>query len=427
MDYLPPARRHAMALIAVALAASSVGLLLAGVRPAALLWLTPVAGGCALAIQHLLASARAEQQKQRDQEAQALAQSAKTRDVQRFDIIDALPDPILVLSADLRIQALNTAASSQFGGNGQGTPLSVYLRHPAVIEAAQEAVQSGKPAEREAVLRAASDRAYRVRCGQLPGSAELVMTLQDVTQARLTERMRVDFVANASHELRTPLSTLVGFIETLRGKAMDDLTRRDRFLEIMESEANRMTRLIDDLLSLSRIELDKHVGPDLPVDLLPLIKDVGRTLAIRLESGGRQIIVDAPEQLPPVTAERDQILQVLHNLVSNALKYGKPDTPIALKATVESSADGAQVCISVTDQGDGIAPEHLPRLTERFYRVDTARSRSMGGTGLGLAIVKHIVERHRGNLKITSTLGVGTTVSVRLPVAQGSVGKALSQ
>ncbi|MBC7520872.1 MAG: ATP-binding protein [Sandarakinorhabdus sp.] len=247
----------------------------------------------------------------------------------------------------------------------------------------------------------------------------MLVILDDITQTRLTERMRVDFVANASHELRTPLATLSGFIETLKGPAAEDEPARRRFLDIMEREAARMSRLIDDLLSLSRIELDKHVRPVMRLQLEGIVTEVGKTLAMRLEADDRHLIVDEVLPLPPVIGDRDQILQVLHNLVSNALKYGHTGTPITVRAVAEAETTGtpAVVRISVTDMGDGIAPEHLPRLTERFYRIDSARSRKMGGTGLGLAIVKHIVERHRGRLEISSHTGEGTCVSITIPQA----------
>ena len=259
----------------------------------------------------------------------------------------------------------------------------------------------------------AAEGAYRVRAVSA-GSGRILVTFLDITQARLTERMRVDFVANASHELRTPLATLVGFIETLQGPAADDAAARQRFLDIMASEAGRMARLIDDLLSLSRIELDKYVRPQTATPLAPLVADVARTLAMRLESDERQLHIDLPADLPDVIADRDQILQVLHNLISNAQKYGRTGTPITV-AVQHEPGETPRVRISVTDQGEGIPPEFLPRLTERFYRVDTSRSRSLGGTGLGLAIAKHIIERHRGVLEITSEVGQGTRVSFTLP------------
>lgn len=257
--------------------------------------------------------------------------------------------------------------------------------------------------------------AYSVRAVQV-GRARVLLSFVDITQARLTERMRVDFVANASHELRTPLATLIGFIETLQGPAADDAAARRKFLDIMASEAARMARLIDDLLSLSRIELDKYVRPQTATALAPLIADVARTLALRLESDERKLKIDLPADLPLVIADRDQVLQVLHILISNALKYGRSGTPISV--TVRPIAgEPSCVRITVSDRGDGIAPEHLPRLTERFYRIDSSRSRSLGGTGLGLSIAKHIVERHRGTLEIASDFGEGTRVSFTLPVA----------
>jgi two-component system phosphate regulon sensor histidine kinase PhoR len=235
--------------------------------------------------------------------------------------------------------------------------------------------------------------------------------------------MRVDFIANASHELRTPLATLAGFIETLQGPAAEDEPARRRFLEIMGREAARMSRLIDDLLSLSRIELDKHLRPQTALDVAPLIADVGRTLAMRLETDQRRLAITVAEGLPAVIADRDQVLQVLHNLVSNALKYGRSGTTITVDAARIDAAAGreAMVRITVGDNGEGIAPEHLPRLTERFYRIDTSRSRSMGGTGLGLAIVKHIVERHRGAFEIVSRPGEGSQVSFTLPLASTGI------
>jgi two-component system phosphate regulon sensor histidine kinase PhoR len=277
---------------------------------------------------------------------------------------------------------------------------------------------TGNTVNREISGLGSGNSAWRLRA-VASGPGRVLVIFDDITQARLTERMRVDFVANASHELRTPLATLSGFIETLAGPAAEDEPARHKFLAIMANEANRMSRLIDDLLSLSRIELDKYVRPSMPLQLTPLFGDVGKTLAMRLDQDQRQLVIEVPPDLPLVIGDRDQILQVLHNLVSNALKYGQTGTPITVSAVVEPAgpAHPAQVRIAVSDIGEGIAPEHLPRLTERFYRVDSQRSRKMGGTGLGLAIVKHIVERHRGRLDIESQLGEGSRMSFTLPLA----------
>ena len=331
--------------------------------------------------------------------------------------VEALADPALLVAGDRTIAA-NAEARRLFGARIEGGDLRMTLRHPAVLDAVAEARGGAVTVEREITGLGAGNSAYRVRAVDA-GEGRMLVVFADITQARLTERMRVDFVANASHELRTPLATLSGFIETLQGPAAEDEPARRRFLDIMAREAGRMSRLIDDLLSLSRIELDKHVRPQVVLELPGLIGDVGKTLAMRLEADERELIIHEEADLPPVIADRDQVLQVLHNLVSNALKYGRSGTPITVgAAAVAGRADqGPMVRLTVTDVSEGIAAEHLPRLTERFYRVDSVRSRKMGGTGLGLAIVKHIVERHRGKLEIDSRPGEGTSVSVTLPQA----------
>ncbi|TPE62177.1 ATPase [Sandaracinobacter neustonicus] len=330
--------------------------------------------------------------------------------------IAALADPALIVSSGWRVLAANDGALELFGGRIVGGDLRQTVRHPVVVEAVRSGLAGEAPLVRDVTTLGSQDGAFRVRVVRLDGE-RLLLNFTDVTQARLTERMRVDFVANASHELRTPLANISGFIETLLGPAAEDEPARRRFLDIMSREAGRMSRLIDDLLSLSRIELDKYVRPQTMLELPPLLVDVSKTLAMRLESDGRKLLMSVEPDLPQVVADRDQILQVLHNLISNALKYGHSGSPISVTAARDHSARGEEmVRVAVTDQGDGIAPEHLPRLTERFYRVDTGRSRSMGGTGLGLAIVKHIVERHRGRLEISSRQGEGTTVAFLLPV-----------
>ena len=338
--------------------------------------------------------------------------------------VDALGDPALIVGGDLRVIAANAAARALFGDRVVADDLRLVLRHPAVLDAVRTAASAPAPIEREVTGLGTNNGAFRVRVAPLGldgvaanAGMRLLVTFVDITQSRLTERMRVDFIANASHELRTPVTTLLGFIETLQGPAADDEPARHRFLEIMHREAARMSRLLDDLLSLSRIELDKHIRPQTALDVAPLIADVGRTLAMRLEADQRRLAITVADGLPAVVADRDQVLQVLHNLVSNALKYGRSGTAITVVADRVEVADAAMVRVTIGDRGDGIAPEHLPRLTERFYRIDTSRSRSMGGTGLGLAIVKHIVERHRGGFDIVSVPGDGSQVSFTLPLA----------
>lgn len=331
--------------------------------------------------------------------------------------IATLGDPALIVDGDVAVAA-NAEALRLFGDRINGSDLRLTVRHPVVLDALDEARVTGLIIEREITGLGAGNSAYRLRAVEA-GDGRVLLLFDDITQARLTERMRVDFVANASHELRTPLATLSGFIETLQGPAAEDEPARRRFLDIMAREAARMSRLIDDLLSLSRIELDKHVRPVTVIDLEGIIADVGKTLAMRLEADERQLVIEEALPLPRVIADRDQVLQVLHNLISNALKYGDSGTPITVTAVAEpaTAASPAVVRMTVSDVSPGIAPEHLPRLTERFYRIDSLRSRKMGGTGLGLAIVKHIIERHRGRLEIESQTGVGTRISFTLPQA----------
>ena len=325
--------------------------------------------------------------------------------------IESLRDAALVVRGPL-VESANAPARSLFGQRVVGSDLRLTVRHPVLLDALDAVLAGGPAQQREVGGLGGDNRAFRLRI--VPdGEGRSLVLLDDVTDAKATERMRVDFVANASHELRTPLATLTGFIETLQGPAAEDEPARQRFLAIMAQEADRMRRLIDDLMSLSRIELDKFVRPTQSLDLKGIVAEVGRTLAMRLEADQRRLLIEEPDTLPRVIADRDQVLQVLHNLISNALKYGRTGTPIRVILGVTDDA----VRLTVADEGEGIAPEHLPRLTERFYRVDSQRSRTLGGTGLGLAIVKHIVERHRGRLEIESKPGEGTRVSFTVPLA----------
>jgi len=232
---------------------------------------------------------------------------------------------------------------------------------------------------------------------------------------RHVEEMRADFVANASHELRTPLAALSAFIETLQGTARDDAKARERFLAIMQEQARRMARLIDDLLSLSRIEQNAHRRPDTPADLVPIVHQVVDGLETLARDRGVTVRIDAESSLP-VLGEHDELVRVFENLVENAFKYGAPGKRVEISVRRGLSSEGAaEAQIAVRDHGPGIAPEHVPRLTERFYRVDVTESRAQGGTGLGLALVKHILNRHRGRLSIESVLGRGATFTVHLP------------
>jgi two-component system phosphate regulon sensor histidine kinase PhoR len=239
--------------------------------------------------------------------------------------------------------------------------------------------------------------------------------------------MRADFIANASHELRTPLASLTGFIETLLGPARDDAVNRERFLGIMLEQAGRMARLIDDLLSLSRIELKVHVRPVASVDLGPLVGHVADVLAPLARENGSTVVTRVPDRPAQVRGDRDELIQVVANLGENGIKYGRPEGMVTITVAAEPGPDAAPGwVVTVTDDGPGIAPEHLPRLTERFYRVDADTSRRQKGTGLGLAIVKHIVNRHRGRMTIRSELGTGSTFSVWLAAADSGTDQGLA-
>jgi two-component system phosphate regulon sensor histidine kinase PhoR len=245
----------------------------------------------------------------------------------------------------------------------------------------------------------------------------LLMTFNDLTPLRRVEEMRADFIANASHELRTPLAALLGFIETLQGPAKNDPVAREKFLGIMQGQATRMARLIDDLLSLSRIELNAHLQPNTPLELAPIVRQVADGLQTLARDRDVAIKVVAPPEPLIVLGDRDELIRALENLVENSLKYGAAGKRIDIMLSRGQTRSGApEVRLAVRDYGPGIAPEHLPRLTERFYRVDVADSRAQGGTGLGLALVKHVLNRHGGRLNIESTPGAGATFTMHLPL-----------
>ena len=329
-------------------------------------------------------------------------------------VIGALPEPVLLVRAG-RVAAANPAARALLGDWVEGQDLRLALRHPAVVERLSRPAEPGAAGEQiEVTGIGGTDRAWLLALHALPDGARLVR-LTDRSEAQAAERMRVDFVANASHELRTPLATLLGFIETLQDdEAAKDKALRHRFLGIMHGEAKRMQQLIEDLMSLSRIEAERFSLPTAPIPLLPLIEEVRAGCGPLLAERGNTLVVENEAGEAIVPGDRGQLLQLLRNLIVNAVKYGRNGQDV----TVRIAPEGEMLRLSVTDQGEGIAPEHLPRLTERFYRVDPGRSRAEGGTGLGLAIVKHIVGRHRGRLDIRSRPGEGTQVHVLLPRAE---------
>jgi two-component system phosphate regulon sensor histidine kinase PhoR len=325
-------------------------------------------------------------------------------------LIEGLTEAAIILDAG-RVIAANAAARELLGASIRGAALREVVSHPAALAALEGGAQPSEDVELTGL--GGSRRHWLMRSAALPDGTSLIRFV-DRSEARAAEQMRVDFVANASHELRTPLSTLIGYAETLREQDAEiDPATRERFLAVVHDEARRMQRVVEDLISLSRIEAEKFTAPTEAIDLGPLIEQAASSAGRMADERGSQILREVEPALPPIAADRSQVLQLLDNLIANALRYGEPGTPVMVSA----KAEGPMVHLSVTDEGEGIAPEHVARVTERFYRVDTSRSRSLGGTGLGLSIVKHIVERHRGRLSIDSKLGVGTTIHVLLPVA----------
>jgi len=332
-------------------------------------------------------------------------------------LIDALPEEILVIDASERVIAANPAARALLPTLRLGEPLARSLRAPDVLDALGRVLETGRTEKALWIERLPVECWFEALIAPLnvEGFAPAaVIALRDLTEARSVERMRVDFIANASHELRTPLASLLGFVETLQGPAREDPKARERFLGIMREQAQRMARLVDDLLSLSRIEQHLHLRPDTPVDLTMLVAHICDTLAPMAEETGLALEMDlAPNLVAP--GDRDELARVFENLIENAIKYGRPNGDEPGRIRVALSETGREAVFAVQDNGPGIAPEHIPRLTERFYRVDAGKSRAKGGTGLGLAIVKHIVLRHRGKLMIDSAPGMGALFRVSLP------------
>ena len=341
-------------------------------------------------------------------------------------LAEAVPFPILLINAQEKILWANAAASRLLGGDLAGKLFVTVLRQPALGEALEAALRRGESRRVRARI-SAKGREMVVMASVAPMPADPALELsqggatiglEDITALEEAEAMRRDFVANVSHELRTPLTALMGFIETLRGAAKDDPVARDRFLSIMGREAGRMNRLVGDLLSLSRVESDERRRPTGSVDLSVVLKGAMQTLAPVAEPAGVQLIREGETGVLRCPGDPDQLMQVFSNLIENAIKYGGSGGEVRVSVAQighEPVLRGPALKVTVADRGEGIEAIHLPRLTERFYRVDTHRSREQGGTGLGLAIVKHIVARHRGRLKIESEKGRGSRFSVILP------------
>jgi two-component system phosphate regulon sensor histidine kinase PhoR len=337
-------------------------------------------------------------------------------------LLEALNDPAALIDAATRVVAANAAWRALLPAARLGQPLALALRAPDVLDAIARVQQGGGAetvawSERRPFIHDHEVHAAPIRL-RADGRAVL-LTLRDLTEIRRTERLRVDFIANASHELRTPLTTLLGFVETLQGAARDDSHARERFLNIMAEQARRMKRLIDDLLSLSRIEQNERLIPQTAVDLADIARQVVDGLAGLAGENHIRLGLDAPDALI-VTGDRDELVRAVENLVENAIKYSADDAGAERSVEISLANESHRAVLHVRDNGPGIAPAHLPRLTERFYRVDAGQSRAKGGTGLGLALVKHIVARHRGRLSVDSRVGEGSTFTLTLPMRENA-------
>lgn len=336
-------------------------------------------------------------------------------------ILDAIPLPAVLIGDQDRLLAANTRAGALFGEALTGRLFITVIRQPSVLDAVETCRRSGQPqTTRYLTQDGRNDVTFLVSAAKLQTQsvAGILLCFEDTTQQMQIGQMRRDFVANVSHELRTPLTALLGFIETLQGPAREDAGARDRFLTIMAREAGRMNRLVRDLLALSQVEAQERMRPDHRVEIGALLAETARALAPVAEAGAVTIQLDLPPQDVAIPGDTDQLRQVFTNLIENAIKYGGQGGTVTITQSAPSDdlgLRGPSVQIVVADTGPGIEQQHLPRLTERFYRVDSHRSRQMGGTGLGLAIVKHIVNRHRGRLKVDSVLGQGSRFVVILP------------
>ncbi|KOF19830.1 histidine kinase [Ensifer adhaerens] len=330
--------------------------------------------------------------------------------------LNALDMPVLVVAVDETVVFQNIAAEKAFGTIPPNSYLAARVRSPGILDMVRETIATGKINQIEHTERLPSDAVYVVRVapaeigGEGPWRRVFLLTYRDISQARRIDRMRSDFVANASHELRTPLASLRGFIETMQGPARNDMKAQEKFFGIMHEQATRMSRLVDDLLSLSRLELKSHIAPDDTIDLRPLLGHVRDSLAPLASDLDVTITLTMPDTPVVVQGDRDELTEVFENLIENACKYGQEGKKVDVEL---SGGEGGQAEVVVRDYGPGIPAEHVPRITERFYRVNVEASRSKKGTGLGLAIVKHILTRHRARLLIHSELGKGTVFTVR--------------
>ncbi len=353
-------------------------------------------------------------------------------------LIDSLPDILIMLDSELKLVKCNSTARTAFGGKYFDRTVQDIISDPEVEYIVESVLSSKKERSVEFYLPEPVNRHYILRVGLFPTHSTqgiaVIIFMHDITEQKNTEQLLADFVANASHEIRTPLTSVMGLIETLQTTAKDDPEASNEFLRVMEKQAERMAKLVKDLLTLSQIEKNAHLRPTEVINISPVVKKVAEQMEVSARENNIDIVVDIDDYLPQIIGDRSEIARVFENLVSNAIKYGRNGSRIHVDVRVidndhvEFAQAGGKsgdrrisefdklISIEISDESDGIPPEHLPRLTERFYRVDTARARKVGGTGLGLSIVKHIIDRHHGALKIESTLGKGSCFTVLLPV-----------
>lgn len=352
--------------------------------------------------------------------------------IEREILVDTIPDILIMLDNDNKIVRTNRAARTIFGQNLAKKPLREVIPNETLLGAVYAVVEDMKGREVDFRIEDPSPRDFRAIIERFPvpsaGGISTVITMTDITEMKRGEQMRADFVANASHEIRTPLASIIGFIETLQGPAKDDPEAQVQFLKLMGDQAERMSQLVQDLLTLSKVEVDASQSPMDKVNLTKVIRKEAGHFDWAARQKEMQVRLDLKEALPPVKGDENELAQVVHNLIGNAIKYGASGSDVTVSLRISSSFPSIAnfrtydraLCLSVRDKGEGIPKEHIPRLTERFYRVDTARTRKVGGTGLGLAIVKHIVHRHRGVMTIDSVVGKGSVFSIYLPIFEES-------
>jgi len=350
----------------------------------------------------------------------ALFSRLREQSTNRF--ADVLSDPCFILDQKAVIVHRNSAAHLQYPGATIGNPIAFSLRNPELLAAIEQVRSTGVAQEAEVHQTVPNETWFAVSLTPLAQNGEdnaspdrIVVVMRNLTEQKRVEAMRADFIANASHELRTPLTSLIGFIDTLQGSAAKDPEARERFLGIMRAQSERMSNLIDDLLSLSRIELRQHLKPTEDTDLKQILHEVVDALQIQATDADLKVTVDVPKAPAIVSGDRDELYEAFQNLIDNAIKYGSDGDSVEVTLAPVTSRGEFDYLVNITDHGAGIAQEHVPRLSERFYRVDAESSRKKKGTGLGLAIVKHILNRHGGQMTIRSQVGVGTNVEVLLP------------